>query len=301
MTAVYLTSARVQPLPDTAENHPLYERFECSICRLEDPRIKGGTVFHEAIANSLGQISDGKSHPAHRDCVMINFSYKETCANCRAPLDPSPIMSFPEKAAASLRRLPARMIRQAAAAYRAYCQSKPWQKHVLGAMFLSYGILGGKIILIPVGSLICSRAFGEQESYWKETARKAREMASTARKWLSFQLEKKQTAQSFAEQTEALTPEMASLVAELKASGDPFAAVPIFSTGQNLLESQRQRYVQIADESEPNLGLAAEKVSAISWSAWEAYASSWGYWTGKWFMNATTTVFGIHLLKTAVS
>lgn len=301
MSAVYHSSARVIPLPDTDENRAIYDRFECSICRLEDPRIKGGAVFHEAIANSRNQISDGKSHPAHRDCVKINFAYTETCANCRAPLDPAPIMSCPEKAAAALRRLPAKALRQAAAAYRAYCQSKPWQKHLLGAGFFTLGIFSGKLILIPLASLACSRAFAEQESYWNETARKAREMASTARRWLSLEKEKKQASLSFSGQSEALAPDMSRVVAELKRSGDPYQAVPLFVSGQELLESQRVRFVQVAAEIEPNLEATAEKVSAISWSAWEAYATSWGYWAGKWFMNAATTVFGIHILKSIVS
>lgn len=301
MTAVYHSSARVVPLPDTVENRQIYDRFECSICRLEDPRIKGGLVFHEATANSLGQASDGKTHPAHRDCVLINFAYNESCANCRAPLDPSPIMSFTQKAAAATRRLPSQMIRQAISAYRAYCQSKPWQKHLLGTGLFTLGVISGKIVLIPIASIVCSRAFSEQERYWKETARKAREMASTARKWLSLEREKKQAAQVLSEQSQALAPAMNFVVAELKRSGDPYCAIPLFTSGQAQLESHRLRFDQVAGEIEPNLEATAEKVSAMSWSAWESYANSWGYWAGKWFMNASTTVFGIHILKNLVS
>lgn len=300
MTAVYYSCARVQPLPDNLENQAIYNRFECSICRLELPRIKGGLVFHEAIANSIGQISDGKTHPAHRDCVLINFAYSNTCPNCRAPLDPSPIMSCAQKASAALQRLPARMLRQAAAAYRAYCQSKPWQKHLLGTGLFTLGIFSGKIVLLPLASIVCSRAFAEQESDWKETARKAREMASTARKWLTLESEKKQAAQAFSEQSEALAPALIQVIDELKRSGDPFEALPHFTAGQRQLQNHQRQFDQIAEDNEPNLEITAEKVSAISWSAWEAYANCWGYRAGKWFMNAATTVFGIHIVKSTI-
>lgn len=300
MSAVYYSFARVHPLPDNLENKPIYDRFECSICRLEAPRIKGGLVYHEAIPNSLGQASDGKTHPAHRDCVLINFAYSETCANCRAPLDPSQIMGCAQKASVALQRLPARMVRQAAAAYRAYCQSKPWQKHLLGTGLFALGIFSGKIVLLPLASIVCSHAFAKQESDWNETARKAWEMASTARKWLTLESEKKQAAQAFSEQSEALAPALNQVVEELKRSGDPFQALPLFTAGQRQMQNHQRQFAQVAEENEPNLEIAAEKVSAISWSAWEAYASCWGYRTGKWFMNAATTVFGIHIVKSTL-